>query len=191
MHDSSACPICRGLPVGGSMSDDEFFAFLAACRDELAQKQARFQQRIGSAARWSYELADCSLTISSERFPATPVGTHSPEYQTWLWAWANEDFPPAARDAARRVQALHGLTGFRVFLDPGIGASEGDAQDFAALAVHQLGAIGVFRSPSDGPTLYLAVEEPGGKRGEQGVAADRGRHPGFPGRSGAPGGPGG
>jgi hypothetical protein len=159
MHDSSTCPICRGLPVGGSMSDEEFFAFITACRDELADKQGRFQQRFAGAARWSYEMADCSLTIGDERFPMTPVGTHSPEYQTWLWAWANEDFPPAAREGSRRLQVLHTVTGFQVFLDRGIAASSEDAQDFTALAVHQLGAIGFFRSPSEGPTLYLAVHE--------------------------------
>jgi len=161
MHDSLTCPTCRGLPIGGSLSDDEFFALLAACRGELADKQLRFQQRIAGAARWSYELADCSLTIGDERFPIVPIGTHSPEYQTWLWAWANEDFPPVAREASRQLQALHAATGFRVFLDPGIGATSADAQDFAALAVHHLGAIGFFRSPSDGPTLYLAVQERG------------------------------
>jgi hypothetical protein len=143
------------------MSNEEFFAFLAACRNEFADKQVRFQERIAGAACWSYDVADCSLTIGDERFSMTPVGTHSPEYQTWLWAWANEDFPPVAREASRRLQALHAVTGFRVFLNPGIEASSADAQDFAALAVHQLGAIGVFRSPSDGPILYLAVHERG------------------------------
>jgi hypothetical protein len=141
------------------MTDEEFFAFLAACRDELADKQARFRPRMAGAARWNYDMADCSLTIGTERFPMTPVGTHSHEYQTWLWAWANEDFPPVAREASRRLQGLHAVTGFQVFLDPGVGASAADAQDFAALAVHHLGAIGFFRSPSDGATLYVAVQE--------------------------------
>jgi hypothetical protein len=171
MHDSSTCPICHGLPVGGSLSDEQFFAFLVACRDELAEKQQRFQQRIAGAATWSYEMADCSLTIGSERFSMTPVGTHSPEYQTWLWGWANEDFPPLAREASRRLQALHKVTGFRVFLDPGIAASSTDAQDFAALAVHLLGAIGLFRSLSDGPTLFLAVYERGREGSESGSPA--------------------
>lgn len=156
------------------MSDEEFFVFLAACRDELADKQARFQRRIAGAARWTYEMTDCSLAIGTERFPMTPVGTHSPEYQTWLWAWANEDFPQAAREASRQLQSLHTVTGFRVFIDPGIRASSADAQDFAALAVHQLGAIGFFRSPSDGPTLYLAVHEQGSETAEPGAALDRG-----------------
>ena len=143
------------------MSDEEFFAFLAACRDELADKQLRFQQRIAGVERWFYDLRDCSLTMGSERFPVTPVGTHSPEYQTWLWVWANEEMPEMARVASRQIQSLHTVTGFRVFIDPGIEASSADAQDFTALAVHQLGAIGFFREPSDGPTLYLAVHEPG------------------------------
>jgi hypothetical protein len=159
MHDSSTCPTCLGLPVGGSLSDEDFGTFLGTCRDELAAKQARFQQRIAGAARWSYELADCSLVIGSERFRMTPIGTHSPEHQSWLWAWANEDFPARARTAARAVQTLHATTGFRVFLDPGLPASPADALDFTALAVHQLGAIGFFRSQSDGTTLYLAVQE--------------------------------
>ena len=51
-------------------------------------------------------------------------------------------------------------TGFRVFIDEGIEASSMDAQDFTALAVHQLGAIGFFREASDSPALYLAVHEP-------------------------------
>jgi hypothetical protein len=139
-----------------------FFAFLAACRDELAAKQSRFQERIAGAARWSYEMADGSLTIDAQRFGMTLIGSHSPEHQTWLWAWANEDFPPAAREASRQLQGLHAATGFRVFLDPGAPASAADAQDFTALAVHHLGAIGFFRSPqAGGPTLYLAVHEPG------------------------------
>ena len=162
MHDSSTCPICRELPVGGSLSDKEFFAFVAACREELVAKQSRFQERIKGSDHWSYEMADGTLTIGATRFGMTPIGTFSPEYQSWLWAWANEEFPAIARDASKRLQVLHSLTGFRVFIDPGIGASLEDAQDFAAVSVHQLGAIGFFRSPSKGPTLYLAVHEPEG-----------------------------
>ncbi len=64
MHDSSTSPICRGLPVGGSMSDDEFFAFLAACRDDLAAKQLSFQQRIAGASRWQYERSSSVRAVA-------------------------------------------------------------------------------------------------------------------------------
>lgn len=174
MHDSPNCPICRGLPVNGSMSDDEFFAFLNACRNELAEKQFAFTARIAGALRWQYEMADGSLTIGETRFGMTPIGTFSSQYQSWLWAWANEDFPECARADSRQIQGLHAVTGFQVFLDPGIGASADDAGDFVALAVHQIGAIGFFRCPSDGPALHLAVHEPEGADAKPIAAADGG-----------------
>jgi hypothetical protein len=156
------------------MSDDEFFAFLESCRDELAAKQAGFQQRIAGVSRWRYEMREGSLTIGDTRFRMTPIGSYSPQYLTWLWAWANEDFPEVARVASRQIQGLHCVTGFRVFIDPGSGASPPDALDFAALAVHQLGAIGFFRCPSDGPVLYLAVHEPTSQGGEPNPAPNGG-----------------
>ncbi len=172
MHNSSTCPICQGLPAEGSMTDEAFFAFLAACRTELADKQSRFQQRVRSGAAWAYDMADCSLSIGRQRFGMTPIGTYSQQYGSWLWAWTNGDFPPLAREAARRLQSLHTITGFRVFLDEGISASLGDAEDFTALAVHALEAIAFFRSISDGTTLYLAVHEPSAQHGEQEASRD-------------------
>jgi|WetSurMetagenome_2_1015567.scaffolds.fasta_scaffold375766_2 hypothetical protein len=159
MHDSSKCPICHGTATQGSMSDETFFAFLARCRRELEEKQSRFLNRIADAATWSYDMADGSLTIGNRRFAMTPIGTHNAEHQSWLWAWANDAFPSAAREASRRLQGLHHVTGFRVFLDPGIPAASIDAQDFSAMAVHFLDAIGFYRVPSNDVTLYLAVHE--------------------------------
>jgi hypothetical protein len=127
---------------------------------EIATLQRQFQHRIQDEGEWFYDLADCTLRIGNQSFPITPIGTHSTEHRSWLWGWANEEFPPHARDAARHLQSLHTLTGFRVFLSPGIGASASDAQDFVALAVHYLGAIGYFRVPAEGPTLFLAVHQP-------------------------------
>ena len=159
MHDSSRCETCRGLPIGGSLSDADFSAFVGACRHELAAKQAVFQQRVQGGARWFYDMTDLSLTIDDIVLGMTPIGTYSSEYGSWLWAWANEDFPLTARRAAERIRTLHDITGFRVFLDPGIKASPADADDFVALAVHALDAAAFFRCPSPGPTLYLAVHD--------------------------------
>lgn len=141
------------------MSDEQFSAFLAACRDELAKLQPQFQRRIHGGGQWFYDLSDCTLRIGNHSFSMTPIGTHSPEHQSWLWAWANEEFPRRAREASEQLQTLQKITGFRVFTSPGIGASNNDAEDFAALAVHCLGAMGFFRVPG-APTLFLAVHEP-------------------------------
>lgn len=130
------------------------------CRAELTAKQSQFHRRITGHGRWSYDLAAGVLQLG-ETFPITVVGTHSPGHQTWLWAWANEDFPAAARAAAARLQPLAEFTGFRVFLEPGVPAGAADAYDLTVLAVHHLGGIGFFRVPAaDAPTLYLAVHEP-------------------------------
>jgi hypothetical protein len=158
MHDSSICELCRGLPIRSSLSDDEFFAFLASCRNELAVKQVTFERRIQGASRWSYDMVEGTLVIDDLLFGMTPIGTHSQPPNSWLWAWGNEDFPATARTASRRIQSLHTFTGFRVFIDPATQASS-DAQDFTALAVHILHAMGCFRCPSDEPVLYLAVHE--------------------------------
>ncbi|MDB5318776.1 MAG: hypothetical protein JWN40_407 [Phycisphaerales bacterium] len=160
MHDSSTCPICRTLPAGQALTDDAFDALLAACREELAAKQERFQQRIAGAARWFYEMADGSLTIGDTRFGMTPIGTYSAAQQSWLWAWANEEFPPMAKESAAAVRDLYVVTGLRVFVGPSTPASPADAMSCVAFAVHQLGAIAMFRSPSEDPVLYLAVFEP-------------------------------
>jgi hypothetical protein len=158
MHDSVACSICRGKPIDGSMSDEVFAAFLNACRDELIEKQHRFEKRIAGSGRWHYDYG--SLVVGAQRFPMIPIGTHSSVHKTWMWAWANDQFPSAARDASRQFQMLHVVTGFQVFLDGGIRASTVDAQDFSALAIHQVGGIGMFSTTSDGLALFLAVLEP-------------------------------
>jgi hypothetical protein len=148
------------MAVRDSLSDDEFAAFLTSCRSESATKQQAFADVTRGASRWLYDLSDQSLAIGDVVYDMTPIGTHSVAYGSWLWAWANEDFPESARVASSRIQGLHGTTGFRVFVTPGIGASAKDADDFAALAVHILNARAFFRCPSDGPTLFLAVHDP-------------------------------
>lgn len=139
MHDSSACPMCKGAAIEGSLTDEQFSAFLASCRDELAAKQELFQRRIQGATHWHYDMADLSLNIGQFRFGMTPIGTYSNPHASWLWAWANDDFPTIARAASARIQGLHGITGFKVFVVEGIGASAADAVDLAALAVPGLG----------------------------------------------------
>lgn len=159
MHDSSNCPVCQGTATSGSMSDQQFFEFLETCRDELETKQAKFTSMLPVDAQWHYDLDTARLRIGNHEFPITAIGTHNDQHQTWLWAWANESFSAAARDASGATKSLYDVTGFKVFAEVGIDASSGDAQDLTACAIHALDAIGFYRCPSDA-TLYLAVHEP-------------------------------
>lgn len=157
MHESENCPICRGQPINGSMTDAQFSSFVAACSAEFAEKQSQFWPRISGAGKWHYELADGSITFGVQRYPMIPIGTFSSQYQSWLWAWANEDFPVVARETSRRLQGLYDLTRFQVFRDPGFSVTPEEVDDLVAMAIHQLEAIGSFRCLSEGPTLYLAI----------------------------------
>lgn len=148
------------MAVRDSLSDAEFASFLTSCRSESATKQEAFVDATRDASRWLYNMSDQSLTIGDVVYDMTLIGTHSAVYDSWLWAWANEDFPESARVASSQIQGLHGITGFRVFVTPGVGASAKEADDFAALAVHILDARAFFRCPSDGATLFLAVHDP-------------------------------
>jgi hypothetical protein len=58
------------------------------------------------------------------------------------------------------VRGRYVVTAFGVSVEPGISASPADALSFVALVVHQLRAIAMSWSPSEGPRLYLAVFEP-------------------------------
>ena len=158
MHDSSTCPICQGQPTDGSMTDDEFASFLDGCRAELVAKQSGFVQSLSEDGKWDYDLANSSLRIGTCDYRITAIGTHNPELQTWLWAWANDTFPDSARSASSTIKTLFDVTGFRVFTDDGINATSHDAQALSACAIHVLGAAGLYRCPGEA-TLYLAVHQ--------------------------------
>ena len=96
-----------------------------------------FWPQISEAGRWHYELADGSIIFGGTRYSMVPIGTFSPDYQTGLWAWANEDFPHFARSECQRLQGLHVTTGFRVLLDPGFPVSPEGVNDLVALSIHQ------------------------------------------------------
>ena len=70
MHDASNCPVCSTSPTSGSMSDKQFSAFIAACRDELARLQPQFQQRIRSGGQWV--LRSFRLHVAHWGFSSSP-----------------------------------------------------------------------------------------------------------------------
>jgi hypothetical protein len=158
MHDSSGCAVCQG-GTGGSMTDEEFDAFVETCRNELRSKQAEFAKDIPASGKWSYDLETGSLEVGAKSYAMTVIGSYSDEHESWLWGWANEDFPEEARRNAEALKALFDVTGFEVFVEAGIEATRDDAEIFAAVAIHHVDGIGLFKCPGgEGlATLYLAV----------------------------------
>jgi len=161
MHNSSNCKTCCGLPVGDSLTDREFAEFLGSCRTELGGEAGHLQTAHSRKAAVVPQSSGSHLAVRGTR-----IRHCTDRYVQFLipvlaLAWANDEFPPSAKEASARIQALHGTTGFGVFIQPGLAASASDADDFVALAVHTLDARGFVRCPSedDGPTLFLSVHD--------------------------------
>ena len=139
------------------MSDAEFGAFLEQCRTELRTKQAIFMKNATGHA-YRYELEPALMTIGSDNFAVSVIGSFCPTRSTWLWGWANDTFSDRVRERSSRFKALYATTGFRVFVDDGIRATRGDVEDFTAMAVHATDAAGFWRVVSDDLELYLCID---------------------------------
>jgi hypothetical protein len=107
---------------------------------------------------YHYDLERGVMTIGSDSFAISVIGSFRPSRSTWLWGWANDTFSDVVRERSSRFKGLYAVTGFRVFVDDGIRATRGDAEDFKAMAVHAVDAAGFWRIVSDDLELYVCIE---------------------------------
>lgn len=156
-HDSSTCPVCIAGHRSG-MSDSQFHAFLNQCREELHMKQKQLcQQPLDTPYQFNLETG--SFTLGTSRMSCIAIGSYCPSRSTWLWSWANDAFSEKVRRPSERFKNLFEITGFRVFVEEGVKATQQDAEDFAAMAVHVAEGIGFWRSTSDDLEQYLCLVE--------------------------------
>lgn len=152
------------------MTDEEFDAFLAKVYDELESKQAELNSTygLGEMKRWWFEQQGAKLQFfdDNDRLAAEAdvvgIGSFSPKSSTWKWAWSNSTLLPELREKALPLKQLEGYTGFDLFGNEGTFSVAGEtmAWELAAMAVHQLGALGCYRaaaSTPDDPHTYLAI----------------------------------
>jgi len=152
------------------MTDEEFDAFLAKVNDELESKQAELNSTygLGEMKRWWFEQEAAKLQFfdRNDRLAAEAdvvgIGSFSSKSSSWKWAWSNPSFTPELREKALPLKRLEALTGFDLFGNDGTFSISGEAMawELAAMAVHQLGALGCYRAPGsspDGPQTYLAI----------------------------------
>lgn len=140
------------------MTEDEFYAFLDDAVFSLERKQAQLQAEysMGSQARWWFDQQAGVLKFYDDPKKAIDleadvvvIGTYDPEASTWKWGWANTTLSEAMRDATAPVKALAETTSVDDFAEAEEFAIEpGMAWEFAAMAVAELGLMGVYRAPS-------------------------------------------
>lgn len=150
---------------------DQFMQFLSQATEELGQKQedlsAVFGFSTGRCARWHFDQRKALLEMfdkaDNKLFEAdvVDIGSYASNSESWKWAWANDSVLPALRQASARIRELSAVTGINLFEreEPILAEDESFAWDMVACAVKHLGALGVFRAPSESRPLatYLAV----------------------------------
>ena len=139
-------------------------AFVSQCCAELDEKQERFVEAFGldRHERWDMHEEKATLTFSNQGVPAVIatvefVGSVSRVSDTWLWAWANFHVPESVRGRIAAVRDLGRERHFRHLTTPKWSADEHDGWHMAAVAAHVLGAIGVYRTPGENVSSFLAV----------------------------------
>jgi len=150
------------------MTDDEYGAFRAKVNEDLRLKQVEMSHAyaLGDMKRWWFEQETAKLQFFDHNdklaieADVIVIGTFSPALSSWKWAWSNSSLRREIRQRALPLKRLKAVTGFDLFEDKEAFSIEGEAmaRELAAMAVHQLGALGCYRAPLiDSPHTFLAI----------------------------------
>ena len=149
------------------MTDEEFENFLSSAVEELRHKQDLLVERYGflTPIRWWFDQTTEKLQLFDEadnlviEADVMQIGSYSPKSNTWKWAWGNKSVLPGLRKKAEPLKELEDITGMKIFgcEDPFEIEDEAMAWELAAFSVRHLAALGCYRGPSNGPTVFLAI----------------------------------
>jgi hypothetical protein len=125
-------------------------------RNEEWQNKYQLQSR---PFRWDLGTATIRFQRPSDAVVASLclVGTASEAEGTFLWSWANESIPSAARqgiDAVREFGARHDLS---LLTEPVFRGGRPEGLEVSAIAGRVLDAAGVFVSPGNDVTCFFVL----------------------------------
>lgn len=139
---------------------------ICTCHEALHAKQDALdaQYTLGRHKRWDYDQETASLVFSNDGVPAIVadvefIGSISTQSNTWRWAWANFNNLPNVRSRIAAVRDFGEEQGYPRLTVPQWAAEEVDGWEMAGIAVHVLGARGVYRVPSDNGFLFMAITD--------------------------------
>jgi uncharacterized protein DUF6882 len=118
--------------------------------------------RIGYWKQCDYDLDAGTLIFSEADSPRIVaqiqvVGTTSS--RTWLWGWANEDFPKAVTERLREVRQFGEDQALSQLTEPQLVGDEYLGWELTAITAQILGASGAYCCPGEHGDLYLVYTD--------------------------------
>jgi hypothetical protein len=143
--------------------DQAFDRLLEVAVAQYAEKQRAMERRLAPFSRWQLDLTACTLHFSGdgrdpEILAVTPIATYIPASNNWLWGWANEQVPEAARQKSSRLKLLTGKTQYRIFETASFNVTAEEIDELCALALKELTGQAVFKAKDSAPWLFLVIE---------------------------------
>jgi hypothetical protein len=163
-HNCYESMMAQSLDSMSEAKQAEWDGLVATCHQVVHEKQAALDKKyeISKHKRWDYDQATASLTFSNDGVAAVIadvefIGSYSKSGKTWLWSWANFSLLPSVRTRIEAVAEYGEENGLLHLLVPIYPANEIDSWELAGVAVHLLGAQGVYRAPSENGCSFMAI----------------------------------
>lgn len=138
--------------------------YVQDCHAKVKARQSALweEYRLGEYERWDWDQHTGELVFSDGGVPRAIariefIGSVSSTSNTWLWAWANFHLLESVRTAVLAVRDFgegHGYPRLTVSKWP---ADEIDGWEMASIAAEVLGARGVYRTPGERGSTFLAI----------------------------------
>jgi hypothetical protein len=133
--------------------------YVQQCQDRL---QSEFQMGSWDPIEIDHESGQLTWTPGNAirvRANVRYAGTLSLATDTWLWSWANESIPEAARSDMEWLEAFGGENNLDWLSNARCPANARHAWELAAVACYLLQADGLYRVARDGEEHILVLDD--------------------------------
>jgi hypothetical protein len=142
---------------------ESLFDALGEVEKSFEPRQKALSAEIAGHDDWEYDASTQTLQLKKGVLPwralrAVAIGSMAYESESWLWAWANDALPDAARDDVARVRdEAARAPGMSVLRRAELPCSEEFAVRLAAIAALRMDARGIYGAPFGSGVMMLAV----------------------------------
>ncbi len=146
--------------------DEQSFAdLIESSIDYFHEVQGHFVEefKVGNHERWDWYQETGKLVFSHGGEPVLEcnidfAGTFSTTSNTWMWAWANTSFTENIKEKSRLIREMGEQNHYMKLACAHWSADETDGWEMTAVMAKAIGAMGVYRTPSDNGFVYMVID---------------------------------